>query len=345
MFKKKIDLSALINKNEQENKETSNSDVITSSLSEENTNIEPIIIEKKEDIEIKISETTDIITEEKPKKKIWIKKNNSEDEKNNSKEKTIEIEKNEDDINSNEEIKYNYTNTVETYEENKNIEQNIDENQENIDNSEIIIKDEKKDNKKKKEEKKIETPEEIEKRYEEMTSKIEIKKETAEYNKDDNSDLFWNYKSDFEIKNKTEEKIQDELWNKIEELSSEKDWEFKVSNENIKNEKKDENIIIKPKNSKKIIKILILLLIISIIWSISYFFNDIKKLIINDNITTNTWDTNSGIIDTIDPEIKDEVNDYIEQIKKDNSELTPEEIKKKINDKIIEIYLKKAMTK
>lgn len=340
MFKKKIDLSALINKNEQENNTTSNDKIITSTLNEENTNIEPIIIEKKYE--------NNLVIEEKPKKKIWIKKNSVDDGTIINQEKTIEIEideKNEGYVNSNEEIKYNYTTTVETYEENKNIEQNIDENKEDIDNSEIIVKDDKKDNKKKKEEKKIETPEELEKRYEEMTSKIEVKKETAEYNKDDNSDLFWNYKSDFEIINKTEEKIQDELWNKIEELSSEKDWEFKVSNENIKNEKKGENIIIKPKNSKKIIRLLILLLIISIIWSISYFFNDIKKLIINDNITTNTWDTNSGIIDTIDPEIKDEVNDYIEQIKKDNSELTPEEIKKKINDKIIEIYLKKAMTK
>ncbi len=325
MFKKKIDLSALINKNEQENNTTSNDETITNSLSEENTNIEPIIIEKKEDIEIDKKDENNLLIKDKPKKKIWIKKNSADDETIINQEKTIEIEideKNEDDINSNEKIQYNYTTTVETNEENKNIEQNIDENQENIDNSEIIIKDEKK----KKEEKKIETPEEIEKRYEEMTSKIEIKKETAEYNKEDNSDLFWNYKSDFEIKNKAEEKIQDEFWNKIEKFDLNKNWKSEVSN-------------------KKIIIIIFLVLIISIIWSISYFFNDIKKLIINDNITTNTWDTNSGIIDTIDPEIKDEVNDYIEQIKKDNSELTPEEIKKKINDKIIEIYLKKAMTK
>ena len=325
MFKKKIDLSALINKNEQENNTTSNDETITNSLSEENTNIEPIIIEKKEDIEIDKKDENNLLIKDKPKKKIWIKKNSADDETIINQEKTIEIEideKNEDDINSNEKIQYNYTTTVETNEENKNIEQNIDENQENIDNSEIIIKDEKK----KKEEKKIETPEEIEKRYEEMTSKIEIKKETAEYNKEDNSDLFWNYKSDFEIKNKAEEKIQDEFWNKIEKFDLNKNWKSEVSN-------------------KKIIIIIFLVLIIYIIWSISYFFNDIKKLIINDNITTNTWDTNSGIIDTIDPEIKDEVNDYIEQIKKDNSELTPEEIKKKINDKIIEIYLKKAMTK
>jgi len=70
MFKKKIDLSALINKNEQENNTTSNDETITNSLSEENTNIEPIIIEKKEDIEIDKKDENNLLIKDKPKKKI-----------------------------------------------------------------------------------------------------------------------------------------------------------------------------------------------------------------------------------------------------------------------------------
>lgn len=354
MFKKKIDLSALINKTEQENNVTSNDEIITSSFDEENKNTPEVVVENTENNKIETKEEEKTKIEIKPSKKIWIKKNNVtentiiKEETQNKLEEIIKVEKKEEST-PNEEIKYNYTTTVETNDLNTTPEIIIDE------------VEEKKDKKKKKDDKnKVETPEELEKRYEEMTSKIEIKKEEVEYNKEENNDLFWNYKSDFEIKSmekktKIEEKIQDELWREKESPMEEKKVEPEILNENknVQNEKIDnvnleEKIIIKPKNNKKLIKILILLLIISIIWSTSYFFNDIKKLIIKDNIATNTWaieDTNSGIIDSIDPEIKDEVNDYIEQIKKDDTELTPIEIKKKINDKIIEIYLKRAMTK
>ncbi len=46
----------------------------------------------------------------------------------------------------------------------------------------------------------------------------------------------------------------------------------------------------------------------------------------------------------INNEEKEEVIEYIEEIKKDEN-ISEEELKKKINDKIIEIYLKKAMQK
>lgn len=302
MFKKKIDLSALINKNDQENKETSNSDVITSSLSEKNINIEPIIVENPQNIEIEKSDENDVKIEIKPTKKIWIKKNNIvideiKEELINEWVKKIELkpEKEEEELISNEVI----TTTVELSEENNA------------------------DSEKNKEDKKIETPEELEKRYEEMTSKIEIKKEEVEYNKDNNSDLFWNYKSDFEELGENWEKKKEDITT-------------------------DEKTTIKNKNNKKIVKIIIFLLLISIIWSWTYFFNDIKKIFIKEKtpiIIDEPISTETGIIDTIDPEIKEEVNDYIEQIKQDNSELAPKEIKKKINEKIIEIYLKKAMTK
>ncbi len=406
MFKKKLNLSALANKPIEQENQTSNEEN-TSILNEEtpslvNYNYDEVVVteNKNEDV---VLETTTLNDETKIKdKNIEIPAIEIPALENEEKAEEIVVQ----DDKEEKKVEYNYEDVIvsenknedvaletttlndETKIEDKNIEIPALENEEKAE--EIVVQDDKEEKKKskKKSKKNIfkyeevvvelpppETEEEKEKRYEEMISKVEVKKSEFDYDKEEKIELFWNYQSDLEVI------VEEKEWNKKEKINNEienieNNEQTKEISENNENKDEEKEIIIrKPINKKVIIIISILVLLWAVIWSIFYFLNDIKNLIktekideiivdgeINYSGATNSWEltdswtinqeeimeevlTNSWISEIVDEEIKQEVETYIEEIKESEEVLTPEQIKKKINDKIIEIYLKKTMLK
>lgn len=369
MFKKKLNLSALANKPiEQENKTSIEKDTIIWFEEKiiENNNIKEIVPKETEI-------NNEIKTEEIIEKEIKIEDNKIEDApKFNYTLKSFLNEKNQNNneskkIEQNQEIKQEKIIEKEVSKSDDNIKINISEK---IEISDKIIEKEEIDVEKE------ESDEEREKRYLEMTSKVEVSKNEFDYDKEEKIEIFSNYKSDLDKLIIDDKKIEDtepiEITEPIEK--DEKLDNFEIIKKEVEEKEseinKNEEIIIKKPINKKIIYLILFMFIIIISIALFIFMDKKQSLekvdidsktnswvIINTWSLSSTWEitdnnkiidevfTNSWIVDIVDETIKEEVEIYIEEIKWDNLKLTPEEIKKKINDKIIEIYLKKTMWK
>ena len=380
MFKKKLNLSALANKPiEQENKTSIEKDTIIWFEEKiiENNNIKEIV-HKETEI------NNEIKTEEIIEKEIKIEDNKIEDApKFNYTLKSFLNEKNQNNneskkIEQNQEIKQEKIIEKEVSKSDDSIKINISEK---IEISDKIIEKEEIDVEKEEiDVEKEESDEEREKRYLEMTSKVEVSKNEFDYDKEEKIEIFSNYKSDLDKLIIDDKKIEDTEPIEITETieinepieKDEKLYNFEIIKKEEKESEinKNEEIIIKKPINKKIIYLILFMFIIIISIALFIFMDKKQSLekvdidsktnswvIINTWSLSSTWEitdnnkiidevfTNSWIVDIVDETIKEEVEIYIEEIKWDNLKLTPEEIKKKINDKIIEIYLKKTMWK
>jgi hypothetical protein len=86
---------------------------------------------------------------------------------------------------------------------------------------------------------------------------------------------------------------------------------------------------------------LIWIIIVGIIF---YFKDNLKNSLSNNDTIIIENENNSGSLENNNEEENNnekELNEYIEQIQKENPELTKEEINELIREKILQIYLKK----